>query len=109
MRTRVAMPCARVRWPRVLVCDEPFSGLDPISALRIERLLVDLNESGLTLLAVSHDAASTQRMADRVLALLPGQCEQGAPAQLLEHGDPRVRALLGEAIDPALVAAEEEH
>ena len=108
MRKRVALARAIVRRPRVLMCDEPFSGLDPISALRIERLLLDLNESGLTLLVVSHDAPSTQRTADRVLALLPGQCVQGSPAQLLEHGDPRVRALLGEAIDPALVTAEEE-
>ncbi|HEX5009187.1 MAG TPA: ATP-binding cassette domain-containing protein [Planctomycetota bacterium] len=109
MRKRVALARAIVRRPRVLLCDEPFSGLDPISALRIERLLVDLNESGLTLLVVSHDAPSTQRMADRVLVLLPGQSVQGAPAQLLAHEDPRVRALMGEPIDPALVASEEEH
>jgi phospholipid/cholesterol/gamma-HCH transport system ATP-binding protein len=108
MRKRVALARAIVRRPHVLMCDEPFSGLDPISSLRIERLLVDLNRSGLTLLVVSHDAASTLRMADRVLALLPGQCMQGPPRELLEHADPRVRALLGEAIDPALVAAEEE-
>jgi phospholipid/cholesterol/gamma-HCH transport system ATP-binding protein len=109
MRKRVALARAIVRRPHVLLCDEPFSGLDPISLLRIERLLVEMNrESGLTMLVVSHDAASTLRMGHHTIVLLPGQCVQGPPSQLREHGDPRVRALMGEAVDPALVAAEEE-
>jgi phospholipid/cholesterol/gamma-HCH transport system ATP-binding protein len=109
MRKRVALARAIVRQPVVLLCDEPFSGLDPISSLRIERLLRDLcRDGGLTLLVVSHDPASTLRLADHVVALMPGRCAQGPPAALRTHEDPRVRALLGEEIDPALVGAEEE-
>jgi phospholipid/cholesterol/gamma-HCH transport system ATP-binding protein len=109
MRKRVALARAIVRRPHLLLCDEPFSGLDPISALRIERLLVSMNrEGGLTMLVVSHDAGSTLRMADHVLALLPGRCVEGPAERLRANDDPRVRALMGEAIDPALVAAEED-
>ena len=108
MRKRVALARAIVRRPSVLLCDEPFSGLDPVSTIRIERLLMALNrEAGLTMLVVSHDPRSTQRMADHVVALLPGRCVQGPAAALLRHADPSVRALLGEEVDPALVAAEE--
>jgi len=109
MRKRVALARAIVRRPSLLLVDEPFSGLDPISALRIERLLVQLRgEGGLTLLVVSHDPPSTLRMAAHLVALVGGRAVQGPPRTLLGHADPRVRALLGEAIDPALVAAEEE-
>ncbi len=96
MRKRVALARAIVREPALLLCDEPFSGLDPISSLRIERLLAGLSkESGLTLIVVSHDPASTLRLADHVVALLPGRCVQGPPAALRGDEDPRVRALLG--------------
>lgn len=108
MRKRVALARAIVRRPSLLLVDEPFSGLDPISALRIERLLVELCAGGLTLMVVSHDPPSTLRMAAHLVALVGGQAVQGAPRALLGHADPRVRALLGEAIDPALVASEEE-
>jgi len=108
MRKRVALARAIVREPAVLLCDEPFSGLDPISSLRIERLLAGLSrEAKLTLIVVSHDPASTLRMADHVVALLPGRCVQGSSGNLRGDGDPRVRALLGEEIDPALVGEEE--
>jgi phospholipid/cholesterol/gamma-HCH transport system ATP-binding protein len=108
MRKRVALARAIVRQPQVLLCDEPFSGLDPVTTVRIERLLQDLNrETGLTTIVVSHDPQSTQRMASHVVVLLPGACVQGAPGELLHHADPHVRALLGESVAEELVAAEE--
>ena len=109
MRKRVALARAIVRRPAIVLCDEPFSGLDPVSTVRIERLLVELNrEAGLTMIVVSHDPQSTQRMADHVIALVPGGAVQGPPKELLRHADPRVRALLGEPVDEALIAAGDE-
>jgi phospholipid/cholesterol/gamma-HCH transport system ATP-binding protein len=114
MRKRVALARAIVRRPAILLCDEPFSGLDPVSTVRIERLLVALNrEAGLTMIVVSHDPQSTQRMADHVVALVPGGsghggAVEGGPKELLRHADPRVRALLGEPVAEELVAAEEQ-
>ena len=109
MRKRVALARAIVRQPTVLLCDELFSGLDPVSTVRIERLLEELNrESGMTTIVVSHDPQSTQRMASHVVALLPGACVQGLPNELLHHADLRVQALLGEPVAEELVAAQEE-
>src|SRR5262249_42943561 len=93
MVKRVSLARAIIRNPAVLLCDEPFSGLDPISAKRIEALLVSVSRGrGITTVVVSHDIDSTMRMAEQVLLLLPGGYFQGAPAELRASADPRVRA-----------------
>jgi phospholipid/cholesterol/gamma-HCH transport system ATP-binding protein len=103
MVKRVALARAIIRNPAVLLCDEPFSGLDPISTRRIERLLTGLNRTrGMTTLVVSHDVDSTMRMAARVLMLLPGGHVSGAPAELRASADPRVRAFLSHELEDDL-------
>src|SRR5262249_60146397 len=100
MVKRVALARAIIRSPAVLLCDEPFSGLDPISSKRIEVLLTQINRArGITTVVVSHDIDSTMRMAERVLLLLPGGCFQGAPDELRASADPRVRAFLSSDLD----------
>src|SRR5262245_3203413 len=100
MVKRVALARAIIRSPAVLLCDEPFSGLDPISSKRIEVLLTQINRArGITTVVVSHDIDSTMRMAERVLLLLPGGCFQGAPDELRGSADPRVRAFLSSDLD----------
>ena len=103
MVKRVALARAIIRSPAVLLCDEPFSGLDPISVKRIEVLLGQINRArGITTLVVSHDIDSTMRMAEHVLLLLPGGCFQGAPNELRASADPRVRAFLSRDLDPSM-------
>src|SRR5262249_47164849 len=100
MVKRVALARAIIRSPAVLRCDEPFSGLDPISSKRIEVLLTQINRArGITTVVVSHDIDSTMRMAEHVLLLLPGGCFQGAPDELRASADPRVRAFLSSDLD----------
>ena len=100
MVKRVALARAIIRNPAVLLCDEPFSGLDPISMRRIETLLTRLNRTrGMTTLVVSHDVGSTMRMASRVLMLLPGGHVSGVPTELRASADPRVRAFLSHELD----------
>ena len=107
MVKRVALARAIIRNPAVLLCDEPFSGLDPISTRRIERLLTGLNRTrGMTTLVVSHDVDSTMRMAARVLMLLPGGHVSGAPAELRASADPRVRAFLSHELEDDLELPE---
>ena len=104
MAKRVALARAIMMKPVILLCDEPFSGLDPISTRRIERLLLDINQRfNMTILAVSHDVASTMRMADHVLVLLPDGSVEGTPKQLQESSDPRVANFLSQDVDEAML------
>jgi len=97
MLKRAALARALMMDPGHLLCDEPFSGLDPVSQRRIERLLLEINSSlGMTMLVVSHHIPSTLRMADRIILLLPGRMVSGTPDELLEGDDPLVRAFLRE-------------
>jgi len=70
MRKRAALARAIALDPDVLFFDEPSSGLDPISASRLDDLILELNASfGTTIVVVSHDLASIFRIADRALFL----------------------------------------
>lgn len=101
MLKRAALARAIMLDPVILLCDEPFSGLDPISVKRIEALLMRLNrQRGITIILVSHHIASTMRMADRVLILFPEGPVAGSPAELRESNDERVIAFLSEEAGP---------
>ena len=70
MRKRAALARASALDPPVLFFDEPSSGLDPISASRIDDLILQLRDSfGSTIVIVSHDLASIFKIADRALFL----------------------------------------
>ena len=102
MSRRAALARAIVRDPEIVLCDEPFSGLDPLNVRRIESLLVDLNRRlGLTLLVTSHHLASSLRMADRLVFLRRGGALAGTPEQLLGSDDPEVAAFLNAESDAA--------
>src|SRR5262249_32195415 len=89
MIKRVALARAIMMNPVILLWDEPFSGLDPISARRIEALLAEINQRlGVTMVVVSHHIASTMRMAEHVLVLLPDGAVEGSPAELQGSTDP---------------------
>lgn len=88
MLRRVALARAIIRKPDVLLCDEPFSGLDPISIRRMESLLIEINKQfGMTMIVVSHDIHSTLRMADHVLLVLNGRVLQGTPEEMRNSED----------------------
>ncbi|MFN2376921.1 MAG: ABC transporter ATP-binding protein [Candidatus Binatia bacterium] len=100
MVKRVALARALVGRPRILLVDEPFSGLDPLSTKLIEALLVRINRQyAMTMIVVSHHIPSTMRMADRIVLLLPDSVVEGAPAELQASGDVRVRRFLTEDTD----------
>jgi phospholipid/cholesterol/gamma-HCH transport system ATP-binding protein len=100
MVKRVALARALVGRPKILLVDEPFSGLDPLSTKLIEALLVRINRQyRMTMVVVSHHIPSTMRMADRIVLLLPDAVVEGSPADLAQSGDSRVRRFLTEETD----------
>jgi phospholipid/cholesterol/gamma-HCH transport system ATP-binding protein len=104
MVKRVALARAIIRRPSILLCDEPFSGLDPISSKRIESLLRRINtQFAMTVVVVSHHIESTMRMAEHVLMLRGEGPLAGTPAELAANGDPWVRAFLTEDVDDAML------
>jgi phospholipid/cholesterol/gamma-HCH transport system ATP-binding protein len=97
MLRRAAFARAIVMEPEVLLCDEPFSGLDPPNVARIEHLLTDLKTRlGLTILVTSHHLASSLRMADRIVLLRSGGAVTGTPAALAGSADSEIREFMGE-------------
>ena len=105
MVKRVALARAIMMKPVILLCDEPLSGLDPVSARRIETLLVHINQQlGMTILLVSHSVPSTMRIAERVLLLLPDGVVEGSPAELQGSHDPRVTTFLSGEFDAAVAS-----
>ena len=89
MRKRAALARAWALDPEVLFFDEPSSGLDPITASRLDDLILQLRESfGTTIVVVSHDLASIFKIADRALFLdieEKTMTALGDPVELREH------------------------
>jgi phospholipid/cholesterol/gamma-HCH transport system ATP-binding protein len=89
MRKRAALARAIALDPELLFFDEPSSGLDPVSASRLDDLILAVKASfGTTIVVVSHDLASIYRIADRALFLDIEQKTMtalGSPAELRDH------------------------
>jgi phospholipid/cholesterol/gamma-HCH transport system ATP-binding protein len=92
MARRVALARAIALDPDLVMYDEPFAGLDPISLGTAARLIRQLNDTlGLTSIVVSHDLEETFRIADHVIILANGAiAAQGTPDQVRQSADPLV-------------------
>jgi phospholipid/cholesterol/gamma-HCH transport system ATP-binding protein len=90
MRKRAAIARTLALDPEVVLFDEPTTGLDPVSARRVDRLIRALE--GVTAIVVSHDPASFFGIADRVAFLYQGVVHAvAAPGALRESADPVVQ------------------
>ncbi|MGH8289869.1 MAG: ABC transporter ATP-binding protein [Steroidobacteraceae bacterium] len=96
MARRVALARAMALEPRILLCDEPFVGLDPISTGVVLRLLKGLNEGlGMTTVVVSHDVAEVEAIADMSCILANGViAASGRPAELRGNSSEVVRQFI---------------
>ena len=92
MSRRVALARAIALDPELIMYDEPFAGLDPISLGTAAQLIRRLNRSlGITSLVVSHDVKETFEIADHVVVLVNGGVvAQGTPAELMASTDPLI-------------------
>ena len=93
MARRIALARAIALDPELVMYDEPFAGLDPISLGIAARLIRDLNDAlGLTSVLVSHDLHETFGIADQVAMIANGRIvAQGTPDELRHSDDPLVR------------------
>jgi phospholipid/cholesterol/gamma-HCH transport system ATP-binding protein len=96
MRKRAAIARTLALGPEVVLFDEPTTGLDPVSARRIDRLIRELADKlGVTAIVVSHDPASILGTADRVAFLYQGAVHTVAtPAELTSSPDPIVQQFI---------------
>jgi lipopolysaccharide export system ATP-binding protein len=95
-RRRVEIARALAAKPRLMLLDEPFAGVDPISVGEIQRIITHLKQRGIGVLITDHNVRETLGICDRAYILAEGGVlAQGAPDALLSDPDVR-RVYLGE-------------
>lgn len=105
MARRVALARAIALDPELILYDEPFAGLDPISLGVTANLIRGLNNAlGATSVVVTHDVAETFAIADRIFVFAPSPtgaklAAQGTPEELRMSEDPFVRQFLDGRMD----------
>ena len=99
MQKRVAIARAIALEPRYLFCDEPNSGLDPISSRIIDRLISDItHEYGITTIVNTHDMGSVRGIGEQVLFIHEGRAEWKGTGNTIEQTDsPHLREFLDHA------------
>ncbi|MEP7313931.1 MAG: ABC transporter ATP-binding protein [Pseudomonadota bacterium] len=101
MARRVALARAIVMDPEILIYDEPFVGLDPISMGVVAKLIRELNDAlGITSIIVSHDVQEVGAIADRSYLLAGGKVvASGTTAELKATDSPAVRQFMDGSAD----------
>jgi len=95
-RRRVEIARSLVIEPSFLLLDEPFSGIDPIQVIELQKIIFDLKQSGIGILVTDHNVRETLAVTDRAYIINNGKILfAGTPEQL--GNDPEVRRVyLGE-------------
>lgn len=96
-RRRVEIARSLAINPGFLLLDEPFSGIDPIQVLELQRIILDLKQSGIGILVTDHNVRETLSVTDRAYIINEGKIfRSGSPDELA--GDAEVkRVYLGES------------
>ena len=97
MRQRCVIAMAIINGPKLVIADEPVSGLDVVVQARILRLIADLGEQqNLSMMLVSHDLPTVARVCDRIAVMYAGKIvEEGEASAVLENPlHPYTRALV---------------
>ncbi|HET8734922.1 MAG TPA: ATP-binding cassette domain-containing protein [Anaeromyxobacteraceae bacterium] len=96
MKKRVALARALVANPKIVLYDEPTTGLDPITTNSVDAMIGQAKDRrGVTSMVISHDIASAFRVADRLAVLYDGRiAAQGTPEEVRRSDDPYVQRFL---------------
>ena len=91
-RRRVEITRALVLDPRFMLLDEPFSGIDPIAVIDIQKIISQLRERGIGIVITDHNVRETLNICDRAYIIKDGRIiREGSPAEITE--DPTVREI----------------
>ena len=93
---RVGVARALAAGPKLMLMDEPFGALDPVTRDTLGRAYRELHDRlGLTTLMVTHDIGEALLLADRIVVLIEGRIRaDGTPAGIVANGDAEVRAMI---------------
>jgi ABC-2 type transport system ATP-binding protein len=72
MAQKVQFISAIVTKPKLVILDEPFSGLDPVNAQALKDAVLELRRQGVTVVFSTHDMASAERLCDRIFMIFRG-------------------------------------
>src|SRR6202011_4153206 len=96
-RRRVEIARSLVISPSFLLLDEPFSGIDPIQVLELQKIIFDLKRAGIGILVTDHNVSETLAVTDRAYIMDQGRIfRAGSPGALARDPDVR-RIYLGES------------
>jgi lipopolysaccharide export system ATP-binding protein len=89
-RRRVEIARSLAIDPSFLLLDEPFSGIDPIQVIELQKIILDLKRNGLGILVTDHNVRETLSVTDRAYIMDAGKIfRSGSPVQLAQ--DPEVK------------------
>jgi len=101
MKQKLALSCTLIHTPKVLILDEPTTGVDPVSRVEFWDILRSLRDEGLALL-VSTPYMDEAGLCDQVVLMHEGRAiERGAPIELVGRYPRRLMALRGEDLEAA--------
>jgi ABC-2 type transport system ATP-binding protein len=101
MQQKVQFIAAVIHEPRLLILDEPFSGLDPVNSALLNRLLRELHDHGTTIIFSTHVLHQAEQLCDRIFLIHRGEKLLDATLEEIHHRfDPRT--IVAEPLDGAV-------
>ena len=91
-KRRLEITCALVTSPKLLLLDEPFSGIDPIAVYEVQKIVRRLKERGLGILITDHNVRETLKLIDRGYIIHKGQVLVEGSSEFLAN-DPKAREI----------------
>ena len=104
-RRRLEIARCLVSNPQIILLDEPFTGIDPVTIDNIQNVIRDLRDRGIAILITDHQVRETLEITDRSYVIRAGQvlCH-GRPREVLQHPEAR-KYYFGEGMDASLGGA----
>lgn len=106
-RRRLEIARCLVSEPEIILLDEPFTGIDPVTIASIQQIIRDLKQRGISILITDHQVRETLQITDRSYVIRAGQvlCH-GRPHEVLQNADAR-KHYFGEGMDLGLSPSDQ--